>query len=213
MKIIKKIITIILCFVVLCSVINCKKGIRDNRDRDITNQIRINELQAALINRDFKNARLYLDTLKEEYPNKPLYCYIEGWIYDMQDNRNKAEECFNRAIQLSNILIDTITSNEVRDYAMVERALSIQALYGQETYLKSLDSIVAYDTSVIESVRNRTYRKDCMFYGKAYKDENGYWHCYYLPPNDTASIEELKRRELECKKNKGKRKKRQTWDE
>lgn len=198
MKIIKKVITIILCFAVLYSMINCKKGIRDNHDRDITNQIRINELQAALINRDFKNARLYLDTLKEEYPNKPLYCYIEGWIYDMQDNRKNAEECFNRAIQLSNILIDTITSNEARDYAMIERALSIQALYGQEIYLKSLDSIVAYDTSVIESVRNRKYEKDRMFYGKAYKDEKGYWHCYYLPPNDTTSIEELKHRKLEC---------------
>lgn len=168
---------------------NKKIGNSDEKN----NAARWTMLDVACINRDFNKVRLYTDTLLTYHQYHTLY-YVKGWAYDMEGKTTEAQKYYRKALNVLEKDIKRERDKKKRDGHYTNRAFMIYVLYDRETLLKTIDSMknVMSDTTTLYILRDIRYRKEDMFYGKAYKGKDGKWHCWYLEPGDTKSIEELK---------------------
>ena len=150
-------------------------------------------LNVSLINRDFSTAQLYIDTLQKYYPEYHTLYFAKGWIYSMEDKPKKANIYFIKALDIIDKDLKRTKEKEKKDGLWTNRAFMIEVLYGRETYMKTLDSMksVLSDTMCLELLKNEKYKKENMFYGKAYQDEDGKWHCMFLQPGDTITVEKM----------------------
>lgn len=177
----------ILVFTIACG----HKG-KDAADK-IIHDARWTMLDVACINRDFDKVRLYADTLLTYHQYHTLY-YCKGWAYDMEGKTEEAQKYYMKALNVLEKDIKKERDKKKRDGHYTNRAFMIYVLYDRETFLKTIDSMknVMADTTTLYILRDLRYRKEDMFYGKAYNDTDGKWHCWYLEPGDTQSIEDLK---------------------
>lgn len=154
-------------------------------------------LNVSLINRDFSTALLYIDTLQKYYPEYHTLYFSKGWVYSMENKPKEAKKNFLKALEIIDKDLKRTKEKEKRDGLWMNRAFMMEVLYGRETYMKTLDSMksVLSDTMCLELLKNEKYEKENMFYGKAYQDEDGKWHCMFLQPGDTISIEKMKQEE------------------
>lgn len=177
----------ILIFTIACG----HKG-KDAADK-IIHDARWTMLDVACINRDFNKVRLYADTLLTYHQYHTLY-YVKGWAYDMEGKTKDAQKYYMKAFNVLDKDIKKEKDKKKRDGHYANRAFMIYVLYGKEAFLKTIDSVknVMSDTTTLDILRGLNYKKEDMFYGKAYKDKEEKWHCWYLQPGDTTSIEKLK---------------------
>lgn len=146
-------------------------------------------LLSSLSSRDFETAKKYFDTLRANGRDNEIFYLEEGWMYDMLNEKEKSKRCFLKSLKLQEEKIDTMKKGVRRDVELVQRAMLIQALYGNEAHERSLDSLrdKLCDSTFLEWGRKGlTYNKENMFKGQIYKDEHG-WHTEFVSSNDSSS--------------------------
>ena len=146
-------------------------------------------LLSALSLRDFETAKRYIDTLRANGRDNEIFYLEEGWMYDMLNEKEKAKECFLKSLKLQESKIDTMKKSLPRDVELVQRAMLIQALYGNEAHERSLDSLRGKlcDSTFWDWGRSgMAYNKERMFKGSVYKDEQG-WHVEFVSSNESSS--------------------------
>lgn len=98
-------------------------------------------LISSLTSRDFEAAKKYFDTLCANGRDNEIFYLEEGWMYDMLNEKEKSKRCFLKSLKLQEEKIDTMKKGLPRDVELVQRAMLIQALYGNEAHERSLDSL------------------------------------------------------------------------
>lgn len=146
-------------------------------------------LLSSLTSRDFETAKKYFDTLRANGRDNEIFYLQEGWMYDMLNEKDKAKKCFLKSLKLQEEKIDTMKKSQSRDVELVQRAMLIQALYGDEAHERSLDSLRGKlcDSTFLDFGRSgMAYNKERMFNGRVYKDEQG-WHVEFVSSNESSS--------------------------
>ena len=145
-------------FMLLCSlasfILSCKQSARDEilteqqielkRKRLIAGE----RLQKMLHDKDYEQVLQYLDTLYLDYPRDPQLFFLEGWAYDMLGYSLLAHIAYAKSVDVYDSLI--AAKSDVGD--MINRAVVIQLLYGQEEYSHALDEILQSNCSYEDSL-------------------------------------------------------------